>query len=80
MTTIQYNIFNLKKQLEIQNQKEYSWAQIAELSDIHRNTVLNLANDRTQRVDLDVVARLLTFFKSEGMPVSIGDLFVVTDD
>lgn len=80
MTTIRYNLFNLKKRLEIQTQKEYSWAQIAELSDIHRNTVLNLANDRTQRVDLDIMARLLTFFAAEGMPISVGDLFIVTDD
>lgn len=77
MTTIEYNLFNLKKQLEIKSQREFSWNEIAERSGVHRNTMLNLANDRTRRIDLDIMARLIDFFASEGMPVTPNDLFIV---
>jgi len=80
MTHITYNLFNLKRELEIKTQEEYTWQRIADISEIHKNTIYNLANNRTQRVDLNVMARLLDFFASQGLPIGINDLFIVTDE
>ena len=76
---ITYNLYSLKKQLEINAQRDYTWDQIALDSGVHRNTLLNMASDKTRRVDLDIMARLLTYFHAEGMPITPNDLFIVED-
>jgi hypothetical protein len=45
---------------------------------LHHNTVSRIGTNKTDRVDLATLARLLAFFRGEGMPVEIQDLFVVT--
>lgn len=80
MTKIRYNLYSLKKQLEINAQSDYTWDKIALDSNVHRNTLLNMANDKTRRIDLDIMGRLIDYFASEGMPVTPNDLFVVEPD
>lgn len=80
METINYNLFSLKRELELKKQTEYSWSKIAVGSGIHRNTILNMANGRTRRVDLDIMERLVSYFADQGMPITVGDLFTVTED
>lgn len=77
MYTIKYNMLALKHMLEAKTNKIYSWAQIAEESNIHGNTIQKMARNETARVDLDVMARLLSFFHSVGVQITPGDLFIV---
>lgn len=78
--TINHNLFTLKRQLEIAKRHEYSWMQIAEATKVHPNTLHNIATNKTRRVDLDIVEKLLAFFAAEGMPVTINDLFTTTQE
>lgn len=75
--SIDYNLFTLKRQLEILKQRQYSWAEIAQETGIHYNTLHNIANNKTRRIDLDIAEKLLTFFATEGMPITINDLFTI---
>lgn len=77
--TINHNLFTLKRQLEIASRKEYTWLRISKITGIHANTLHNIATNKTRRLDLDIVEKLLDFFASEGMPVTINDLFVEYD-
>jgi len=76
---IAHNLFTLKRRLEILKQREYSWVEISKATEIHHNTLYNIGSNKTRRVDLDIVEKLLKFFSAEGMPVTINDLFTVTD-
>lgn len=74
--------FNLHKplgELESRNGR-YSYARISEISGISRQGVRRLLTDETRQIDVTTLDKLLAFFAAEGMPVTIGDLFVVTDD
>lgn len=80
MTNIAFNLFTLKRQLEIRNGRPYSWKEIARATGIHRNTLQNIASNKTGGIDNGVLGNLLDFFAAEGMPVSLSDLFTVTSD
>jgi len=77
MHTVKYNLFKLKAQLEAQSGRTYAWSEIADRVGAHRNTIMNLAGNRTSTIDVAVAAGLLDFFGDEGMPVTIADLFTV---
>lgn len=72
-----FNLFTLKRELEINKQREYTWREIAHATSVHHNTLYNIANNKTRRVDMDTMAALLTFFANEGMPITPADLFIV---
>lgn len=74
---VEFNLFALKKKLELQQGREYSWAEMAASAGLHHNTVSRIGTNKTDRVDLATLARLLGFFRNEGMPVEIQDLFKV---
>ncbi len=76
---IKYNLFNLRRQLEIKTGRSYSWAEIARESTVQINTVKNIANNKTGRVDLENVFKLIRFFASQGMPITVADLFVMDE-
>lgn len=80
MTHIKYNLFTLKRQLEVLKGKSYTWQEISHTSGVHFNTLHNIEGNKTRRLDLDIVAKLLDFFKAEGMPVGVADLFVVSNE
>lgn len=80
MTHIKYNLFMLKRQLEMHKGKSYSWQEISHTTGVHFNTLHNIENNKTRRLDLDIVAKLLDFFAAEGMPVSVDDLFLVSNE
>ena len=80
MTTIKYNLFALKHQLELKTGRSYPWTEVAKQSGIHINTVKNMAGNKTGRVDLENLARLISFFNTAGLPVTLADLFIVTPD
>lgn len=77
---IRPNLFNLKQQLALLNKREYTWAEIAKTAGLNVRTVTDLAKaNGSTRVDLRTLARLLVFFRREGMAVTIADLLVETD-
>lgn len=78
MVTIRYNLFALKHQLESVTGRSFPWTEVSRLSGINIGSIKNIAGNKTGRVDLDNLARLLAFFESEGMPIALSDLFTVT--
>ena len=78
MHTIKFNLFPLRAKLEGNLQGPVSWVRIAEATGVHRNTMQNIVNNKTSTVDLEVMGKLLDFFHSQGMPITIADLFTVT--
>ena len=78
MHTVKFNLFALRARLEEKSGRSYSWVEIADSVGAHRNTLQNLAANRTGTIDVAVTSRLLDFFASEGMPITIVDLFTVT--
>jgi len=77
MHTVKYNLFKLKAQLEAKSGRTYAWAEIANRVGAHRNTIMNLAGNRTSTIDAAVAGELLDFFGDEGMHITIADLFTV---
>lgn len=76
---ITFDLFRLKQQLHLATGKEYSFTAIADEAGLHRNTVERIAMNRTARVDLETLAKLMFFFKDHGVPVAVGDLFHVKE-
>lgn len=73
---MRFNLFNLKQRLQERNGKEYSWNEIARRAGLHAHTVRGIAGNDNARVDLDTLRKLLSFFREEGMEISIQDLIV----
>lgn len=71
-----FNLANLKRQLEIQNNRAYQWKEMSERTGRHVNTLINLAQNNARRVDLDTLDALIEFFAAEGMTVTYNDLLV----
>lgn len=78
MKTVSFNLFTLIKQLETQRRENITIQEIAEKAGLNRLTVQGIIENRTNRVDLTTLAKLLQFFEGEGMTVAIGELFEVT--
>jgi hypothetical protein len=77
---VTHNLFELKRRLEIHKRRRYTWTDISSATGIHRNTLNNYASNKSRGVDLDVVGKLLDFFASEGLLVTVADLFTVTEE
>lgn len=80
MTKILFNLHEPISRLEQKKNRRYSYAEIADISGLTRQGARRLLKERSDRVDLSTLARLLTFFAAEGMPITIGDLFAVSDE
>lgn len=78
MYTVKFNLFELRANLEAILKEPVSWVKIAEATGVHRNTMQNIVNNKTSTVDLEVMGKLLDFFHSQGMPITIADLFTTT--
>lgn len=78
MTKIRYNLLSLKLELEYKNKREYTWKQLADAIDVSERTLSAWLHNKTSRVDMVGLAKLIDFFKSEGMPITVADLFEVT--
>lgn len=74
MTTMKFNLFALKRRLELATGKPYTWQQIAYQTDVHFNTIYNLSSNRTRRVDLEILGKLYDFFRREGLEITTADL------
>lgn len=77
------NFYGCLLKLQGLNHNRYSWADIGRDIGMSRQAAQNLfMNEATDDgfAKYGTLAALLAFFAREGMPVTIGDLFVVTDD
>lgn len=80
MRKVTYNLFSLKRKLEMQTGRAYTWKEISAATRIHTNTLQNLSNNKTARIDLGIMGKLMDYFESEGLPVEPADIFVITKD
>jgi hypothetical protein len=69
---VDVSIFDAVNRLEKQNGRRYTESQIAKATGLHRHTIATLMRGKPDRV----IVKLLHFFASEGMPVTVKDLFV----
>lgn len=76
---ISFDLFRLKQQLQLETGREFSFSEIARQADLHRNTVERLANNRTDRIDLVTLGKLVLFFRSHGVNIQVGDLFNISE-
>lgn len=74
---ITFDLFKLKQQLQLATGKEFSFSEIAREAGLHRNTVERISQNRTDRVDLETLAKLIFFFERYGVTITVGDLFAV---
>ena len=79
--TVRHKLFELLQSLELQNRKKYNWAEIGRKIGTSRQSTQHLFTS-DQTVDSSIrngtLAGILAFFESEGMPISIGDVYDVT--
>lgn len=75
---VQYNLFTLRRLLEIKKQRKYNWGEIAQKAGLTRKTLETMANNKSSRVNFSSLEALLDFFRDEGMPIGIEELLSVT--
>lgn len=73
--------FNLHKPLYQLEQKNgrYSYAKIAEISGLTRQGVRRLLKEPSDTISVRTIGKLLDFFASEGMPITVDQLFTVEE-
>jgi len=79
MTTVRLNVFSLLKQLEIAQGHDLDWSDVSRKSKITRQTWLRMRNNVGDGIDFATIAKLLDYFRQEGLEVGVADLFVVGD-
>ena len=77
MANISFDIHETLARLEKGKARRYSYAEIAKISGLTRQGARRLLKERTERIDLVTLGKLLDFFAAEGMPIAISDLFTV---
>ena len=74
---IRYNLSNLKLELEYKNKREYTWKQLAKEIGVSERTLSSWLHNRTARIDILGIEKLLDFFADEGMPIRFEKLFSI---
>ncbi|HMN30621.1 MAG TPA: helix-turn-helix transcriptional regulator, partial [Caldilineaceae bacterium] len=59
--------------------RRYSYAEVAEKSGLTRQGVRRLLTEQTLTIRVDTLARLLDFFRAEGLDITLGDLFTESE-
>lgn len=80
MHNTKFNLKQLIRQLELKHDRDYDYQDIAKAAGLSRFTVSSIANNNSVKIELRTINRLLDFFVSQGLDVTIADLFVVTTD
>lgn len=73
-----FNVDALLRKLAAQKNVDYDKGAVAAMSGISRTTISAITNNKSKRIDLETIDKLLAFFEGQGMAVTPGDLFVVT--
>ena len=76
---VRWNLQQLKLQLQARVGRPITWEEIAEQAGLSQNTLVNLNRNKTRRVDFDTLESLITYFRAQGMPVTVSDLIAVEE-
>lgn len=76
---IEFNLIRPLAQLEIKNGRRYTYTEIARKAKLNRQTVRNLMGEAPDQINVHTLGGLLDFFATEGMLITVSDLFTVTD-
>lgn len=77
MVTVEFNLITPLSELQKNNHRVYTYADIANVSGLTRQGVRRLLTQGTKQIDVDTLGKLISFFENEGMPVTLNDLFTV---
>lgn len=72
---VRFNLFSLQKRLELQRGEPVTQEEIAEGAGLHINTIYGLFKNRSKRVDLETMEKLIAYFNNQGLEIDAGDLF-----
>lgn len=72
---VELNIYHLVNQLEGKQGRRISDNEIARAINVHRHTVSSVRKGREETL----ISKLVDYFRSNGLDISPGDLFVVTE-
>ena len=75
---IAVNVMAKVNELEQLRHRRYTYTDIADAAGLSRHTVRKWLTGEVKAIDLESLAKLLDFFESEGMPVTVAELFTVT--
>lgn len=81
--TVSPNYFQKLLELQSKNHRVYSWQDVGTALGMSRQAAQHLFMSPPTGngfVKYSTLAALLAFFKSEGLEITVGDLFAVTDD
>lgn len=76
---VEYNLFDLLRDLEKRQQRIISDAEVARRLGVHRHTVESMTAGTADEQIRKKMAAVLDFFAAEGMTITIDQLFNVTD-
>lgn len=77
--TVKITIFAHIIRLQEKTGQRLSDVEYARRIGITRQSFASLMKGETMRIEVDTIAKLLSFFRREGMPITVADLFVVDD-
>ncbi len=80
--TVSPNFFQCLLKLQEKNHKVYSWEAVGTALGMSRQAARTLfmgEHKENSFVKYSTIAGLLTFFHEQGLPITIGDLFTVTE-
>lgn len=73
--TVVFNLANLRRQLEMKEDRNISWREIARDSGLNVDTLVDMANNKARQVHVRTLEKLLRYFRMRGMSITIADLF-----
>lgn len=71
--TVTLSIYDAVNALEKTNRRRYTDNEIATATGLHRQTIATLRKGKQEKT----IAKLLDYFRAEGLEVGVADLFVV---
>lgn len=77
---VKFNLFRLRRQLEIEKGHSLTWEDVAKGAGLHINTIYGLSTNSSKRIDIRTMEKLIEYFKKEGLPVGPGDLFTFGEE
>lgn len=77
--SIKFTVFGKVKDYEKKIGRSINISELAQRVGVDARTMTAAMRGDMQRVDLVVLEKLLAFFSAEGMPITVADLFTVTD-
>lgn len=77
---LQFNVEPAILRLQAENQKRYTYTDVAKSAGVSRQSIERLARNESFQDLLVLLAALLDFFASEGMPITVDKLFEVTNE